>query len=137
MDLIPANKLEKRGGDILKKNDFFRNLMNLMNSREFSELYDLYFNNWSDIETIVFYIKLYKTIDFEYSRRFNCTISDELMTYTLYNIMNNTPLRQLALSKFNDFKQGNVDMSKNSEFRYLLDFSNVTMPSNATIPALT
>src|SRR5210317_1643516 len=81
-----TNKVKKEGEKILKKNDFFRKLMNLMNSTEFNDFYDSYFKDWSDIETIVFYIKLYKTIDYEYNRRFNEEISDEIMTYMLYNV---------------------------------------------------
>ena len=118
-----TNKVKKEGEKILKKNDFFRKLMNLMNSTEFNDFYDSYFKDWSDIETIVFYIKLYKTIDYEYNRRFNEEISDEIMTYMLYNVMNNTDTRKLALEKFRDFKDHkNIDMSKTAELRYLFDF---------------
>jgi len=121
-----TNVIETKGKEILKKNDFFKKLINLMNSHEFNDFYESYFNDWSDIETIIFYIKLYKTIDYEYSRRFEDDISDEAMTYTLYNVMNNTSMRKMALSKFSDFKQSkNIDMKQNKEFRYLLDFSNV------------
>ena len=123
-----TNKVKQEGEKILKKNDFFRKLMNLMNSTEFNDFYDSYFKDWSDIETIVFYIKLYKTIDYEYSRRFNEEISDEIMTYMLYNVMNNTDTRKLALEKFRDFKDHkNIDMSKTAELRYLFDFSNYSL----------
>ena len=99
-----------------------------MNSDEFNDFYDSYFKDWSDIETIIFYIKLYKTIAYEYNQRFNKEISDEVMTYMLYNVMNNTPTRKLALEKFRDFKDNkNVDMNKNSDLRYLLDFSNYSI----------
>ena len=99
-----------------------------MNSTEFNDFYDSYFKDWSDIETIVFYIKLYKTIDYEYNRRFNEEISDEIMTYMLYNVMNNTETRKLALEKFRDFKDHkNIYMTKTSELRYLFDFSNYSL----------
>ena len=111
-----TNVIETKGKEILKKNDFFKKLINLMNSHEFNDFYESYFNDWSDN----------KTIDDEYSRRFEDDISDEAMTYTLYNVMNNTSMRKMALSKFSDFKQSkNIDMKQNKEFRYLLDFSNV------------
>jgi hypothetical protein len=123
-----TNKVKQEGEKILKKNDFFRKLMNLMNSAEFNDFYDSYFKDWSDIETIVFYIKLYKTIDYEYSRRFNEDIDDEIMTYMLYNVMNNNETRKLALEKFRDFKDHkNIDMSKTAELRYLFDFSNYSL----------
>ena len=99
-----------------------------MNSIEFKDFYDNYFKDWSDIETIIFYIKLYKTISYEYTSRFNEEISDEVMTYMLYNVMSNTETRKLALEKFRDLKEHkNIDMNKNSDFRYLLDFSNYSI----------
>lgn len=126
MDLITIdkNKQIKEGEEILKKNEFFDKLIKLMNSNEFIDFYDSYFKDWSDIQTIVFYIKLYKTIEYEYKRRFDSDIPQGIMTYTLYNIINTKELRKFALEKFSDFKESkNIDMKRNSEFRYLLDFN--------------
>lgn len=127
MDIVTHNKNSnqvKEGEDILKKNEFFDKLVKLMNSNEFIDFYDSYFKDWSDIQTIVFYIKLYKTIEYEYKRRFDSDIPSGLMTYTLYNIINTKELRKIALEKFNDFKESkSIDMKKNEEFRYLLDFN--------------
>ena len=121
-------KIIKHGEKILNKNDFFKKLMNLMNCEEFNDFYDSYFNDWSDIETIIFYIKLYKTIAYEYKNRFKEEICDELMTYMLYSVMSNTELRKLAFQKFRDLKENkNIDMEKNKEFRYLLDFSSYSI----------
>jgi len=121
-------KIIKQGENILNKNDFFKKLMNLMNSGEFKDFYDSYFNDWSDIETIIFYIKLYKTIAYEYKTRFNEEINDELMSYMLYNVMSNEQTRKLALEKFRDFKEHkSIDMEKNKDFRYLLDFSKYSI----------
>ena len=95
MDLTPSNnnnltpsnsnnnltninpKIIKQGEKILNKNDFFKKLMGLMNCEEFKDFYDSYFNDWSDIETIIFYIKLYKTIAYEYKTRFNEEICED------------------------------------------------------------
>tara|TARA_B100001175_G_C19294428_1_gene535111 strand:- start:297 stop:722 length:426 start_codon:yes stop_codon:yes gene_type:complete len=127
MDIVTLDKTNsqlKEGEDILKKNEFFDKLIKLMNSNEFIDFYDSYFKDWSDIQTIVFYIKLYKTIEYEYRRRFDSDIPPGIMTYTLYNIINTKELRKIALEKFTDFKESkNIDMKKNSEFRYLLDFN--------------
>ena len=127
MDLVTferVNSLTEKGSEILKKNEFFEKLIKMMNSIEFLDFYDNYFKDWSDIETIIFYIKLYKTVEYEYRRRFNNDISPELMAYSLYNILNTKELRKFALEKFRDFKElKHVDMSKNEEFRYLLDFN--------------
>ena len=121
-------KIIKQGEKILNKNDFFKKLMGLMNCEEFKDFYDSYFNDWSDIETIIFYIKLYKTIAYEYKTRFNEEICDELMTYMLYSVMSNTAMRKLAFQKFRDLKESkNIDMEKNKEFRYLLDFSSYSI----------
>tara|TARA_A100001015_G_C14471227_1_gene511812 strand:+ start:42 stop:461 length:420 start_codon:yes stop_codon:yes gene_type:complete len=136
MDIVEFNKSNnqlKEGEEILKKNEFFTKLIALMNSNEFIDFYDSYFKDWSDIETIVFYIKLYKTIEYEYRRRLDTDIPQGIMTYTLYNIINNNEMRKIAIKKFSDFKDHKtIDMKKNEDFRYLLDF-NLPIDNNSKL----
>lgn len=95
---------EKKGKQILSKNDFFQDFTKVMKNTTFKNFYAKYFQNWSDIETMVFYMKLYDVLEKEYESRYNTIISDELMTYMLHNIITTTEMRKLAVSSFNDFK---------------------------------
>ena len=82
-------EIERKGGKILSENKFFSDLCSLMKNVEFLKFYDEYLKDWSDIQCMIFYMKLYTTIDYEYSNRFNNKISDEAMTYTIKQIMEN------------------------------------------------
>lgn len=98
-------QFEKEGTKILETNKFFHDLCDIMKSSEFMRFYDKYFNDWSDIQCMIFYMKLYSTIKYEYYNRFNKIISDSLMTYMLQKIMSNADTRQFAINLFNDYKE--------------------------------
>ena len=76
-----------------------------MENIEFDEFYKKYFTNWSDIETMVFYMKLYKALEYGYSIQFKNNIDKRLMTFILHKIMTTTVLRKAAIEIFNNFKK--------------------------------
>lgn len=109
------------GSVILKKNKFFRDLTNIMKNNDFRSFHDEYFKNWSDIETMIFFMRLYSTVEIEYKNRFNEPISDELMAFMLHKIMNNRNTRSIAITLFKNFQE-DEGYSKTKNFRNLLDF---------------
>ena len=118
----PLVEIERKGGEILSENKFFSDLCSLMKNVEFLKFYDEYLKDWSDIQCMIFYMKLYTTIDYEYSNRFNNKISDEAMTYTIKQIMENRDTRRFAFDLFKDFKD---KTKKNTgSFRTLLNFDD-------------
>ncbi len=68
--LIPAsalnefnsNDLEKEGSAIYKKNKHMQEIANFMEHPLFYTLYKKYFNSWSDIKTLVMFLKIYEKI---------------------------------------------------------------------------
>ena len=115
-------EIERKGGKILSENKFFSDLCSLMKNVEFLKFYDEYLKDWSDIQCMIFYMKLYTTIDYEYSNRFNSKISDEAMTYTIKQIMENRDTRRFAFDLFKDFKD--ISHKNTGSFRTLLNFDN-------------
>ena len=118
--------IEQLGENILHENKFFSDLCSLMRNVEFIKFYNNYLNEWSDIQCMIFYMKLYTTIEYEYTTRFNHKINDKVMTYTIKQIMDDNKLRKLALTLFNDFKD--ITHHKTSAFRTLLDFKETPTP---------
>lgn len=102
VEILPNH--EKKGKEILKSNAFFSDLCSLMKNVEFVKFYDTYFNDWSDIECMIFYMKLHSTIDNEYKKRFETKISDETMTYMLHKVMTNGESRKFAFELFHNYK---------------------------------
>ena len=115
-------EIERKGGEILSENKFFSDLCSMMKNVEFLKFYDEYLKDWSDIQCMIFYMKLYTTIDFEYNNRFNDKISDEAMTYTIRQIMGNRDTRRYAFDLFKDFKD--ISHKNTGSFRTLLNFEN-------------
>jgi hypothetical protein len=127
-DIILINKNEKKGAELLTTNSFFKDLIGIMKNTEFKNFYSKYFKDWTDIQTMIFYMKLYTTIEYEYNSRFSTQISDNLMTYTLHNVMTNTNTRSVAMSLFRDFKD--LNHSRTYDFRTLIQFNNINTDTN-------
>jgi len=116
MDIIEENS------DQITKNPFFTDLMGLMKNTEFKHFYDKYFTDWNEIQTMVFFMKLYSTIDDEYKIRFDKQISDSDMVIVLQEVMNDEDTRKYALTLFQDYKSS-YDYNTTKNFRKLLCFS--------------
>ena len=119
---------------IKKDNDnqspFFGDLVSIMKNKEFRELYETYFTDWNEIQSMVFFMKLYSTIEYEYQERFKSTISEKDMKHMLHNVMDNNVTRRYAVELFQEFKNSN-DYQKTKQFRTLLEFKN---PLTITLP---
>ena len=117
MDNSEINQIKKKGEKILEKNPFFTDFIGLMKNSQFKYFYKTYFQNWSDIETMIFYMKLYKFIETEYIDRYDRPISDGSMTYMLDYVIKTQKLRRSAVDSFTKFK------NNENEFKKLLDFT--------------
>tara|TARA_B100001094_G_C17627298_1_gene528775 strand:+ start:22 stop:396 length:375 start_codon:yes stop_codon:yes gene_type:complete len=111
---------EKYGNELYKSNNFFSDLCRLMKNNEFKIFYNQYFKNWSDIQCMIFYMKLYSTIQYEYKIRFNMEITDNVMCFAMHNVMKNTKTRKIAMKLFKDFETNNTQNVYN--FGKLLTF---------------
>ena len=127
-DIVIIDKNETKGAEILTTNPFFKDLIGIMKNTEFKNFYSKYFKDWTDIQTMIFYMKLYTTIEYEYNSRFSNQINDNLMTYTLHNVMTNTNTRSVAMSLFRDFKD--LNHSRTYDFRTLIQFNNIDTDTN-------
>jgi hypothetical protein len=119
---------EKEGKKILKKNDFFQDFTSLMRNSEFRNFYNQYFKDWSDIQTMIFYMKMYSTVEEIYFIKYHEHISDELMTYTLHKIITTNETRKAAIELFKEFKGENNELIVNKKritsFEALIDFES-------------
>lgn len=116
---------ENKGNKILNKNKFFSDFTSLMRNIEFKEFYDNYFNDWSDIQTMIFYMKIYSTIEKLYFSKYKNHISDDLMTYVLHKIITTNETRKIAIELFKNFKGEKsdvLDTNKLTYFESLIDF---------------
>lgn len=122
---ITTIECEQKGGEIRRNNSFFKNLCSIMKDRKFKKFYDKYFQSWNDIECMVFYMKLYDTIEYEFKERYDRNISDDLMTYTLHEIMSTPQLRKTAFALFKTYEK-DLSVSQSKPLRTLLTFARNT-----------
>tara|TARA_Y100000591_G_C21408445_1_gene486366 strand:+ start:132 stop:554 length:423 start_codon:yes stop_codon:yes gene_type:complete len=119
------SKAVKSGSKMLKTNPFFKDFTSIMRNEEFKQFYNNYFKDWSDIQTMIFYMKLYTTIEQSYYSKYQSPISDELMTYTLHKIITTKEIRSVAIELFKGFKGEKLTIlspEKLENFNLLLDF---------------
>jgi len=106
----------KKGKNILEENHFFNGLENIMQNTEFRTFYDKFFKDYSDIKTVVLYMKLYETIETEYKKVNEKDIEKEFLAYMMKKLMCDNIMRKNIIKLFNDFSENN---NKNNKF--LLD----------------
>jgi hypothetical protein len=111
----------EEGEKMCSTNPFFKDFITLMNNTQFNDFYDKYFQNWSDIETMVFYMKLYKALEYGYFLKYNQSIDDNLMTFILHKIMVTSDLRRQAIKLFRSFQTSSLN--EQEMFCKLLDFT--------------
>ena len=116
--------VEEEGAKILKKNKFFSDLTKIMKNIPFREFYNEYFKDWSDVQVMIFYMKLYSVLEAEYYNRFSDNITDEIMAWTLYKIMENTSTRKTALQLFKNYKGDALELEapETTVFRKQIQF---------------
>ena len=117
---------------VSSKNVFFTDLIRLMKNDDFQYFYKTYFTDWNEIQSMVFFMKLYSSIEYEYKERFNENMTDDEMSLMLQQVMSNTTTRKIALQMFNDY-QMTIDYQKTKDFRTLLEFKQPNTTSNLLV----
>lgn len=104
--------LEKEGQKRMKKNNFFKDLDEIMNDEQFRGFMDKYSRQWGELETILMYVKLYDTIEKEYMNKYNKPISRKVIIGLIMEMMSNGETRSVIARSYNDFKNKTEDFSK-------------------------
>ena len=89
---------EKKGKKIYKKNKDLRVITDIMERPEFMEVYNKYFNNWSDVKTYVMFMKIYGEIT---KRVPNLNGYQKLSILT--DIIDNTNTRKVTCDTMHNF----------------------------------
>jgi hypothetical protein len=108
-NLIRVNSLVKREREnILKdENNFFKKLDDVMSDHVFKSFYDEYFRNFTDIKTVIMYMKLYESLTNVYKINMNQDMPKELLVNTMKNIMEEKDLRRSTVQSFQTFVESN------------------------------
>ncbi len=100
-----------KGRKILEENQFFQKIESLMKDEKFRSFYDEYFKSSIDIQTVILYLKLYETLEYEYESKYQQPIPKELMAYTIQSIFTDKKMRGYTMESFQQFTD-NIELSK-------------------------
>ena len=107
MSLITINEnkqnILKKGAELIKENEFFKDLSNLMENKEFSNFLQKYMFNSLEIKNSLIYIKIYELVKNKLGlSNDNKNVNKCIVSYILYNIMTNDKYRQVFLKATDD-----------------------------------
>ena len=127
-NLEKLGKVEKlgkeKGKKILQNNNFFNELNEIMKDDKFRPFYEKYFQDSTDVKSVLLYLKLYETLQKEYKERNDKDIDEELLVYMMKELMTNKVTQQHIICSFdNYFNTSNQNQNQNQSItkRYLLD----------------
>ncbi len=89
---------DKKGEELLEKNNFFKDLTEIMSDKKFMKFFNKYFKTMQDIKTTVIYMKLYDLFKEKYNDISNKEISNYVNIYLLHKTMTNSNLRTAMIS---------------------------------------
>ena len=87
-------RFENGGVKLMKKNDFFNDLAEIMQDEKFSKFYDKYFKTMTEIKTTVVYMKLFRAFQEKYNKLSEKELSKYVNVYLLHHVMTNSELRK-------------------------------------------
>lgn len=111
--------------NILSNNEFFFLLNNIMQNNDMRNLLNKYGKNWTDMKTVIMYIKTYELIENIYQQIYNKKINNNLLIFILQNLFINGNTRKFIVEKFSDFSsqinnKNFIDYFQNNISRELL-----------------
>jgi hypothetical protein len=103
-DVETEEKIMEKGKKLLEENPFFRDLDSIMTQPEFRTFYDKYFNDISDMKTVLMYMKLYEELQHQYRERSCSTdMEKEVLAYMLKELISNRSSRRMIVHKFSEY----------------------------------
>jgi hypothetical protein len=107
--LINNNGLQE-GKRILAENNFFQDLVKLMENEEFKTFFRKHMFDWSSVKSTVIYMKLYDEFKTKYKNITDDELQESIVVYLLCKIMRNKDLRTFSIKTIDDiYTKGRKD----------------------------
>lgn len=82
----------------IKENDFFKDLTDLMENKQFLNFYNKHMNNWMNIKSTVIYMRLYNEFKEKYREMKEEELDKNIIVYLLCKIMRDRQLRPMSIN---------------------------------------
>ena len=94
---INSNDMTDKGGELIEKNEFFRDLSELMENEKFSIFFEKYFKNMTESKITLVYMKLYNEMKTKYKEINDEELDKRINVYLMWKIMSNRHLNKFTL----------------------------------------
>jgi hypothetical protein len=109
-NLIVNNDGLQEGKRILAENNFFQDLVKLMENEEFKTFFRKHMFDWSSVKSTVIYMKLYDEFKTKYKNITDDELQESIVVYLLCKIMRNKDLRTFSIKTIDDiYTKGRKD----------------------------
>ena len=95
MKYTSVDKLE--GDRLLKENDFFQDLVSLMENEQFKIFLKKHMFDWTSVKSTVIYMKLYDELKTKYKKITDTELEESIVVYLLSKIMRDKNLRPFSI----------------------------------------
>ena len=91
-------EMNLKGGELLEKNNFLKDLSEIMSDDKFIHFFNKYFKTMDDVKTTVIYMKLFNLFKEKYNNMSNAELSNCVNIYLLHKTMTNDMLRKTMIN---------------------------------------
>ena len=85
------------GERILSENSFFKDLVELMENKQFKKFFRKHMSNWVDVKSTVIYMKLYDEFKRKYKKLTKEELEESITVYLLCKLMRDKDLRPFSI----------------------------------------
>ena len=113
---------KNKGDELLKTNEFFKDLSEIMENETFLRFFKKYFVNTSEVKISIIYMKLYETFKDKWEKLTDKQLDERVNTFLIWKIMKDRNLSRFTISTV----LNSLDNKKIDIFDELKDFMNFT-----------
>jgi hypothetical protein len=95
--IINRDRSKMQGEKMIKENEFFKDLVSLMENSEFKRFFKKHLSDWISVKSTIIYMKLYDEFKSKYKKITDKELEESIIVYLLSRIMRNKELRPLSI----------------------------------------
>lgn len=119
--IVTQDSVSKIEGErILSNNDFFQDLVALMENDQFKKFFKKHMSNWMEVKSTVIYMKLYDEFKKKYKKLTKEELESSIVVYLLSKLMRDKDLRPFSIRTIDK----HYERGKGNYFKELEQFIN-------------
>ena len=106
-----SNEEINKGSELLEKNDFFKELSEIMEDEKFNRFFNKWFTTLSEIKITVIYMKLYNQFKKRWKSLTNKELDKKVNTFIIWKMMRDSSINKFTISTvLSSLENKNIDI---------------------------